>query len=73
MKEVTRMNRIVGDHVMFSILSDYLHTLRRNHEKTLEQSDNVILIHRAQGSISVIDKMLKLRDDLKAAEKDGDI
>ena len=36
--------------------------------KTLEQSDNMIDVHKAQGAIEALRKIRRLRDDVAQAE-----
>jgi hypothetical protein len=38
------------------------------HHKVLEQSENMITVHKAQGAIDVLRKIKRLREDVANAE-----
>jgi hypothetical protein len=38
------------------------------HHKVLEQSENMVTIHKAQGAIDVLRKIKRLREDVANAE-----
>ena len=38
------------------------------HHKVLEQSENIITVHKAQGAIDVLRKIKRLREDVANAE-----
>jgi hypothetical protein len=38
------------------------------HHKVLEQSENMVTIHKAQGAIDVLQKIKRLREDVANAE-----
>lgn len=38
------------------------------HHKVLEQSENMITVHKAQGAIDVLRKVKRLREDVANAE-----
>jgi hypothetical protein len=42
--------------------SNYLDSLIEQQHRTLEQSDNIILMNRAQGAIATLRSLQKLRD-----------
>ena len=38
------------------------------HHKVLEQSDNMVTVHKAQGAIDVLRKIKRLREDVANAD-----
>ena len=38
------------------------------HHKVLEQSENMIIVHKAQGAIDVLRKIKRLREDVANAD-----
>jgi hypothetical protein len=38
------------------------------HHKVLEQSDNIVTVHKAQGAIDVLRRIKRLREDVANAE-----
>jgi hypothetical protein len=42
--------------------------LIEQHHKTLEQSENKITLHKAQGAIETLRKIKRLREDVSKAE-----
>jgi len=38
------------------------------HHKVLEQSDNMVTVHKAQGAIDVLRRIKRLREDVANAE-----
>ena len=38
------------------------------HHKVLEQSENIVTVHKAQGAIDVLRKIKRLREDVANAE-----
>jgi hypothetical protein len=47
-----------------------LKDVRLRENKALMEADSIVKVHRAQGSIGIIDLINSLRDDLKQYERD---
>lgn len=52
------------------LFSDWLADVRLRENKNLMESDNLVKVHRAQGSVGIIDLVLGLRNDLLQYERD---
>jgi guanylate kinase len=53
---------MVSNNRQWDNFNNYLDTLIEQNHRTLEQGDNTILMHRAQGAIAVLRSMKNLRD-----------
>ena len=53
---------MVSNSHQWDHFSNYLDSLIEQQHRTLEQGDNSILMHRAQGAIAVLRSIKKLRD-----------
>jgi hypothetical protein len=53
---------MVSNNRQWDNFNKYLDTLIEQNHRTLEQGDNTILMHRAQGAIAVLRSMKNLRD-----------
>jgi hypothetical protein len=45
-----------------------LSVLIEQQQKVLEQSDNMVTVHKAQGAIEVLRKVKRLREDINKSE-----
>jgi hypothetical protein len=52
------------------LFSEWLKDVRLRENKALMEADNIVKVHRAQGSIGIIDLINGLRDDLRQYERD---
>ena len=52
------------------LFSEWLLDVRLRENKRLMEGDNIVKVHRAQGSIGIIDLINSLRDDLRQYERD---
>ena len=59
----------MGNNRQWTHFNNYLDALIDTHRKTLEQSNNITDISRAQGSITALRKVQRLRDEV--SELDG--
>ena len=59
----------MGNSRQWSNFSNYIDALIDTHRKTLEQSNDITDIARAQGSITALRKIQRLRDEV--SELDG--
>ena len=44
--------------------NDYINTLIIKQHKILEQTDNVVMMHRAQGAVATLSRLKLLRDEI---------
>ena len=58
----------MGNNRQWVHFSNYLDVLIEQQHKTLEQSDNMINVHKAQGAIEALRKIRRLREDVNKAE-----
>jgi hypothetical protein len=54
----------VGNNRQWNHFSNYLDALIATHQKTLEQADQDVDLLRAQGAVSVLRKIKRLRDEV---------
>src|SRR6267378_4097704 len=52
------------------LFSSWLADVRLRENKQLMEGDNIVKVHRAQGSIGIIDLISGLKDDLREYERD---
>ncbi len=52
------------------LFSEWIADVRLRENRQLMEGDNIVKIHRAQGSIGIIDLISGLKDDLRDYEKD---
>jgi hypothetical protein len=68
-KEIfSKLKPLVGNNRQWVHFSNYLDVLIEQQHKTLEQSDNMINVHKAQGAIEALRKIRRLREDVTQAE-----
>jgi len=58
----------VGNSRQWDHFSNYLDVLIAQQQKVLEQSENMISVHKAQGAVETLRKIRRLRDDVAKAE-----
>lgn len=58
----------MGSNRQWDHFSNYLDVLIEQQHRTLEQSENMITVHKAQGAIEALRKIRRLRDDVAQAE-----
>ena len=58
----------MGNNRQWDHFSKYLDSIIDQHHKVLEQSDSMIIVHKAQGAIDVLRKIKRLREDVANAE-----
>jgi hypothetical protein len=64
-KEMLSKLSSLVNHKQWQHLNNYLEYLVEIQQKALEQSDNEILVYRAQGAIAVLRRLSNLRDDVR--------
>ena len=68
-KEIlSKLKPLVGNSRQWDHFSNYLDVLIAQNHKTLEQSENKITLHKAQGAIETLRKIRRLREDVSKAE-----
>ena len=68
-KEIfSKLKGLVSSNRQWDHFSNYLDVLIAQQHKTLEQSDNMITVHKAQGAIEALRKIRRLREDVAQAE-----
>ena len=58
----------MGNNRQWDHFSKYLDSIIDQHHKVLEQSDSMIIVHKAQGAIDVLRKIKRLREDVANAD-----
>ena len=58
----------MGNSRQWDHFSNYLDVLIAQQHKTLEQSDNMITVCKAQGAVEALRKIRRLREDVAQAE-----
>ena len=58
----------MGNSRQWDHFSNYLDVLIAQQQKVLEQSENMISVHKAQGAVETLRKIRRLRDDVAKAE-----
>ena len=59
---LSKLKPLVSNSRQWDHFSNYLDVLIEQQHRTLEQGDNTILMHRAQGAIAVLRSIKTLRD-----------
>ena len=58
----------MGNSRQWDQFSNYLDVLIAQQHKVLEQSENMITVHKAQGAVEALRKIRRLREDVAQAE-----
>ena len=56
---------MVGNNRQWEAFSSYIDLAIEQHQKVLEQSDDVIAVHRQQGAIAALRKLKYLREEVE--------
>jgi predicted Rossmann-fold nucleotide-binding protein len=68
-KEIfSKLKGLVSSNRQWDHFSNYLDVLIAQQHKTLEQSENMITVHKAQGAIEALRKIRRLREDVAKAD-----
>ena len=65
---LSRLKPLVGNNRQWDHFSKYLDSMVDQHHKVLEQSENMVTVHKAQGAIDVLRRIKRLREDVANAE-----
>jgi len=61
---LSKLKPLVNNNRQWEAFNSYIDYLINQQTKTLEQSDNTILIHRSQGAVLALRKLKYLRDEI---------
>jgi phosphoketolase len=61
---LSRLKPLVGNNRQWEAFNNYLDDMINQHHKVMEQSTDVIALHRQQGAIAVLRKIKQLRDEV---------
>jgi hypothetical protein len=64
----SKLKPLVSSNRQWDHFSSYLDILIEQQHKVLEQSDNMVSVHKAQGAIEALRKIRRLREDVNKAE-----
>jgi hypothetical protein len=65
---LSKLKPLVSNNRQWDNFSKYLDILIEQQHRTLEQGDNTILMHRAQGAIAVLRNIKQLRNAINGNE-----
>jgi hypothetical protein len=65
---LSKLKPLVGNSRQWDHFNNYLDVLIAQQQKILEQSENMISVHKAQGAVETLRKIRRLRDDVAKAE-----
>jgi hypothetical protein len=61
---LSKLKPWVGNNRQWEAFSSYLDDAIEQHHKVMEQSNDVVALHRQQGAIAVLRKLKMLRDEI---------
>jgi hypothetical protein len=61
---LSRLKPLVGNNRQWEAFNNYLDDAIEQHHKVMEQSTDVIALHRQQGAIAVLRRLKQLRDEV---------
>lgn len=64
-----KLKWLVDNKSRWDKFDDYLNFLIEQMQRTMEQAEDAITIHRNQGSISALRKLKRLRDQINSLDK----
>jgi predicted Rossmann-fold nucleotide-binding protein len=68
-KEIlSKLKGLVSNNRQWDHFSNYLDVLIAQQHKTLEQSEDMVFVHKAQGAIEALRKIRRLREDIAQAD-----
>ena len=56
------LKKLVNDKVLWDNFLEYIDNAIQKNHVALEQSDNVVMMHRSQGAITVLRRLKQIRD-----------
>ena len=55
---------MVNNPKLLNSFNDYIDSLIMKQHKVLEQADNSVMMHRAQGAVAILNRLKLLRDEV---------
>lgn len=65
-KVVSKLKPLCSNNRQWEAFNDYLDIMISDQQKKLEQSDNMVSIHQAQGAVKMLRQLKYLRDEALA-------
>ncbi len=65
---ISQLKPLVNNLKLLNSFNDYIDILVTKQHKILEQTDNVVMMHRAQGAIATLNRLKLLRDEINGTE-----
>ena len=59
---------LVNNQQLLTHFNDYLDSLIANQHKILEQTDDIVLVHRSQGAVAILKRLKLLREEVNGKE-----
>jgi hypothetical protein len=59
---------MVGNPQVLNSFNDYIDLLIEQQHKILEQADNNVIMHRAQGAVAILKRLKLLRDEVNGGK-----
>jgi hypothetical protein len=67
-KEIfSKLKGLVSNPLQWASFNNYIEELIKQQHKLMEQSDDMVVVHRAQGAINTLRNMQRLRDNVLAS------
>ena len=63
-EHLNKLKGLVNNHQQWADFSDYIDFVIAQQHRAMEQSDNIITVHRAQGAIYQLRRIILLRDEV---------
>jgi uncharacterized protein YmfQ (DUF2313 family) len=64
---LSRLKPLVSNNRQWEAFNSYIDIAIEQHQKVLEQSDDIIMMHRQQGAITALRKLKYLRDEINGS------
>jgi hypothetical protein len=65
---LNKLKPLVGNNRQWDHFSKYLDSIIDQQHKVLEQTEDMVAVHKAQGAIDMLRKIKRLREDVANAE-----
>jgi hypothetical protein len=63
-EHLNKLKPLVNNHQQWADFSEYLDYIIAQQHRSMEQSDNIVAVHRAQGAIYQLRRLKLLRDEV---------
>jgi hypothetical protein len=67
-EHLNKLKALVSNQAQWHKFEEYLDTLVDQQHRVMEQSDNIVAVHRAQGAIYQLRRLKLLRDEVLKAQ-----